>query len=127
MNPASPARTIRPQEHTPPLDLATYRERNAKIVKEREKARRDFEEIGIEAADFEHEYRKRKAIRLAHHRHDNKGVTEAETLAEGDVAEWRRERDTAQILAKAAYMRWQELERNAASLRKEADFGELVA
>jgi hypothetical protein len=126
MPPASPARTI-PPEHVPPLDLATYRERNARIVRAREDARKEYEEQGIEEAEAEHEYRRRKAIRIARHRLDNKGVTEAEILAEGDVAEWKMKRDTAHVLARAAQMRWAELERNAASLRKEADFGELIA
>lgn len=117
---------LKPREHEAPLDLATYRERNARIVRARDEARREFEECGIAEAEAEHDYRKRKAIRLAHYRNDGKGVTEAETLAEGDVAEFRRERDTQHVLKQAAQMRWQELERNAASLRREADFGELV-
>lgn len=108
----------------PALDLDDFRTRSQRIVKAREEARRDYTECGIAEADAEHDYRKRKAIRLAHHRHDGKGVTEAETLAEGDVAEHRRERDTQHVLKRAAEMRWAELERNAASLRTEASMSE---
>lgn len=125
MNPLA-SRTI-PSEHIPPLDLAAYRERNARIVKAREEARKEYEEQGIEEAEAEFEYRRRKSIRIAHHRRDDKGVTESEILAEGDVAEWKQKRDTAHVLARAAQMRWSELERNAASLRTEANMSEMAA
>lgn len=126
MNAASPQRTI-PPEHVPPLDLADFRTRNARIVKAREHARKEYEEQGIEEAEAEFEYRRRKSIRIAHHRAEDKGVTEAEIRAEGDVAEWKQKRDTAHVLARAAQMRWQELERNAASLRAEATMSERAA
>jgi hypothetical protein len=111
----------------PALDLQDFRVRNERIVRAREEARREFTETGIAEADAEWEYRRRKAIRLAHHRNDGKGVTEAETLAEGDVADHKRERDTQHVLRRAAELRWAELERNAASLRTEASMSEGLA
>lgn len=122
--PASPARTIRPPEHEPPLDLADFRTRRARIVKGKEEARREYEECAIAEAEAEHSYRKRKAIRLAHYRNEGKGVGEAETLAEGDVADFRKERDTQHVLAKAAMMRWEELEANRAMLKRESEMSE---
>jgi superfamily II RNA helicase len=108
----------------PALDLHDFRRRAHQIGEARAEARRDSEEAGIAEAEAEHSYRKRKAIRMAHHRNDGKGVTEAEILAEGDVAEHRRERDIQHVLRRAAEQRWHELERNAASLRTEASMSE---
>jgi hypothetical protein len=108
----------------PPLDLHGFRVRAAQIVQARQEARREYQECAIAGAEAEHEYRKRKAIRMAVHRNDGKGVTEAEIYAEGDVAEFRRERDTQQYLAKAAMLRWEELKDNRAMLRRESELSE---
>lgn len=124
MNPASPARTI-PPEHVPPLDLADFRARYARIVRARDEARREAEEAGIAEAEAEHAYLKRRAIRMAHHRHEEKASWDAAAkLAEGDVADHRRERDTQRVLAKAAWARWQELSDNKSMLNREAQMSE---
>ncbi len=111
-------------EIKPPLDLDGFRIRAAQIVQARTEARVEYRECAIAGAEAEHEYRKRKAIRMAHHRNDGKGVTEAEIMAEGDVADHRRERDTQQYLAKAAILRWEELKDNRAMLRRESELSE---
>ena len=107
-----------------PLDLHDFRVRAAQIVLARSGARREYQECAIAAAEAEHEYRKRKAIRMSVHRNEGKGVTEAEIMAEGDVADHRRERDTQQYLAKAAILRWEELKDNRAMLRRESELSE---
>lgn len=112
------------QTPEPPLDLHDFRIRAAAIVEARAEARREYQECAIAGAEAEHEYRKRKAIRLAAHRNAGMGITEAEIHAEGDVAEFRRERDTQQYLAKAALLRWEELKDNRAMLRRESELSE---
>lgn len=110
-----------------PLDLHDFRQRGHRIAVARAQARNSYERYGSEEAEAEHEYRKRKAIQLAHYRNDGKSVGESEILAEGDVAEWRRKRDMAHVLAKSALLQVDELERNAASLRSELQASEKTA
>jgi len=88
----------------------------------RRRARESYERHITEAADAEKEYRKRLAIAFASHRAHDKGAGEAETLAQGDVAEWRHKRDIAQGMAKADLLRIEELEADRAMLRQLGDW-----
>lgn len=118
---------IRPPEHEPPLDLAAFRQRAARIVRAREEARREAEEAAIAEAEAEHNYLKRRAIRILHYRREEKASWDAATkLAEGDesVVTHRQERDVQKALAKAAWARWQELSDNRAMLNREAQMSE---
>lgn len=111
-------------ELTPPLDLATFRERNQRIIRARESAAKDAEEHGIEEAEADFRYHKLKAQALAYYRtKEDMGVTEAMTMAEGSekVVQAKLERHTAWVLRRAAEERMAALERNAASLRTEAN------
>lgn len=106
------------------VDLGDFQSRSLRIYKARERAREDFQTQGLAEADAEHDYRKQKAAALLAYRNHSKGVTEAEILAEGDVADHRKARDRAHVLRKSAEFRIAELERNAASLRTEATLSE---
>lgn len=105
-----------------PLDLDEFRQRSERITRARDAARRDAERYGLEQAEAEFEYRHRKAAAFASYRLKDSGVAEAEILAEGDVAEWRRKRDVAQVLKKSAEQRIHELEANRAMLRAQAEW-----
>lgn len=129
MNAASPQRTI-PPEHVPPLDLAEYRTRAARIFHERIEAGKEAEEEGIKEGEAEFRYRKLKAQALNYYRHkEDMGVTEAEVMAEGSekVAQAKLERHTAWVLRRAAEERLALMERNAANLRAEASMSERAA
>lgn len=106
------------------IDLESFQRRSHAIVKEREAARREAEEEGIKEAEAEHSYRKTKAVRMAKHRMDGKGVGEAEIAAEADAADHKLARDTAHVLRRAAEQRWAECERNQANLRSEVQLSE---
>lgn len=105
-----------------PLDLHDFRRRAERITKARDVARKDAERYGREEADAEFEYRKRKAASFGAYRVQEKGVAEAEILAEGDVAEWRHKRDLAKVLRRSAEERIAELEANRAMLRMDAEW-----
>jgi hypothetical protein len=107
----------------PPLDLDDFRRRSHAIWVARVEAREKFEAHGLAEADAEHHFRVEKAKRLAALRAGGKTSAEALALADGDsvVAEHRRTRDKEATLKRAAAMHIEELERNAANLRKEAD------
>lgn len=133
MNPASPARAIRPEtppEHEPPLDLADFRRRAANIFHERVAAAQEAEEEGIKEGEADFRYRKLKAQALNYYRQQKEmGVTEAEIMAEGSekVVQAKLDRHTAWVLRRAAEERLALMERNAANLRAEAAMSERAA
>lgn len=110
-------------EHRPPIDSADFHRRAHQIGTARGKARDEATQQGLIEAQADHRYRKAKAVRILNHRTEGASWAVAEKLAEGDapVADAKLERDTARVLRRSAEMRWAELERNAANLRKEAD------
>ncbi len=116
-----------PPEHIPPLDLAEFRVRRAKIVEARKVAREKAVECGIAADEAEHLYLKKRAIRMAYyHNKESTSWSAAEKLAEGDpeVAEQRLERDNQKLFAKSYWSEWEELSDNRAMLNREAQMSE---
>jgi hypothetical protein len=109
----------------PAIDLDDFNRRAFRIYEERIKAREEAEACGIAEAEAEHSYLKKRAQRLSHYRiKEQMGVTEALAMAEGDAADYRRERDVQQVLKKAAWARVEELEGNRAMLRQAAAMSE---
>lgn len=101
----------------PALDLDDFRRRAADVTRQRREARRDYERYAEQAADADREYRKTLATAFITAKAGDATVKQAELEADAEAADARHKRAIAESLAKAALLRVEECERDAATLR----------
>lgn len=109
------------EQHQAPLTLQELRVKANQITLARRQARLSYEEHSEEAAQAEYDLKISYGIQFAKHRADGEPVGASEILTDQDTAHLRLDRDLAHAKTKAAQLRIDELEREAALLRHISD------
>ncbi len=109
-----------------PLDYSEARRKAHELHKRREAAIQMLEERTATAAEAERDYRKAKAQAFAQARSEEMGVTEAEVVANGAVADARFKRDLAEGMVRAQREVLEALEADRAMLRHFSSWSQVI-